>query len=131
MAGVSTAVKRAFVRYLLRLAVTNSATLLATIEAASDARVVNTGSGKVLTSNSGNGHTVSFSFPTDFNPTYSLELLSEIQDRYEEAKDALIAAGTAAPTDSQIGVEILDKLRPVRSVAHDYSGLRYDLEVVE
>lgn len=131
MASVSTSVKRAFVRYLLRLAVTNSATLLATIEAASDARVVNAGGGKVLSMNQGNGHEVRFSFPEGFNTTDSLELLSEIQDRYEEAKAALIDGGNATPTDSQVGADMLDKLRPVRSIAKDYSGLRYCPEVVE
>lgn len=125
---VSTPVKRGFVRRLLRRSVENAETLLATLESAEDARVDRVEGGKVLIATAGNGHSASYSIPEDFTTTDALELISDIRDRYEEAKAALIEDGTANPTDQQIHDEILDKLQRVDQYAGDFSNLRVNRE---
>ncbi len=120
MASVSTSVKRAFVRYIQRLAVKNAATFLVTLQLFSDSQVRKVGGGKVLVGTTANLHTNTFSVPDSFNTTDAMELLSQLEDRYEEA--VALLGGT--PSDADIVVEIMDKLRPVRGFVRDYTRTR-------
>lgn len=130
MAEVSTNFKRLFVRNLLWTAQADSTTLLAILKTLADARIEATQKGKVIISTAGNGHTTSFQIPSDFSPSDAADLIGELVDRYYEARDKLIADGTASPTDTQIHDEMLAKLRPIRTLARDYFNLRTEPEEI-
>jgi len=121
---VSTRFKRLFVRNLLETAVDTSTTILALLKSLTKARITEVQKGKIVISTSGNGHRTDFSFPDGFSPSDTIDLLSELRDRYEEASAALIAAGTAVPTDTQLHNEMLDHLNRQVQVWNDFSGLR-------
>jgi len=122
MGRASTAYKRLFVRNLGYS--TENGTLCDQLKLLVKASVTSTSSGKVLTATASNGHSHSWTIPEEFSPQQAAELVSEIVDRKEEAEAKLIADGNATPTDAQIITEMLDKLRPIRSVGQDYTGLR-------
>lgn len=127
MANVSTAYKRLFVRYLLHNA-TGANTILSLLQTAMEARIEATETGRVLVTTSGNGHQSGFHVPSDFNATDAADLISEMFDRYYEAKERLQNDGTSSPTDTQIHNEMLRRLRKIDSVTYDFSGLRTDRE---
>jgi hypothetical protein len=132
MSEVTTSLKRLFVRVLLKNSQDAGDTLYNTLMAAAVARIENTSGGKVLISTAGNGHTNTFEIPSGFTAVDAAELVSELMDRYDEAKSKLINDDDIDnPTDQQIHDEIMDKLRPVRSVTHDFSGIRTEREEVE
>lgn len=124
MTSVSTSFKRLFVRNLLWTATADSTTVLALLQSAASSRVSASEKGKVITATAGNGHSVTFEVPADFNTTDAVELIGELVDRYYEATAQLSTDGNDSPTDTQIVDEILDKLRAVTSLGHDFSGLR-------
>ena len=124
----TTSFKRLFVRNLLDTAEETGDRLCDLLKAATKARIKQTESGKVLVATTGNGHQSNWQLTDDFNPTDAVDLVSDIRDRYEEAKAKLIADGDASPTDAEIVTEILDKLRAVRSVASDFTNLRFQME---
>lgn len=124
MTSVSTSFKRLFVRNLLWTAIADSKTVLALLQSAASARITNSEKGKVIVATAGNGHSVNFQIPSDFTSTDAVELIGELVDRYYEASAKLIADGTSSPTDTQLVTEMLDKLRAVTSLGHDYSNLR-------
>ncbi len=125
MASVATSFKRLFLRSLLWASQESGETLLQTLKSAAKARLEGTQKGKVLIATSGNGHASTFQIPADFTTTDATELISELFDRYDEAKSKLIADGNSTPSDEQLVEEIMDKLQPVRSIANDFSGLRF------
>lgn len=130
MANVTTHFKRLFVRNLLWTAQADATTILALLQTLADARIEGAQKGKVLVGTAGNGHQSTFQIPSDFTPSDAIDLVSEILDRYDEARTKLIADGTASPTDTQIHDEIMAKLRPVRSIARDYFNLRTEPEEI-
>lgn len=129
MANVSTAFKRSFVRRAFRQSVTDGDAFLTTLESLEDARIDTAKSGKILVATSGNGHQNSFQLPQDFNTTDAVELVSEIIDRYTEARAWLVSEDDIdSPTDTQIKDQMLADLVAARSMAYDISGLRQDRE---
>ena len=131
MAPVTTSYKRMLLRYLLRFAQQEGETLCDVLNDAGQARIEETQKGKILVSVAGNGHSTSWQVPQDFTPQDAAGLVSELLDRYDEAVAKLAADGNSSPTDQQVATEVLDKLRPVRSVACDFSGLRVEPVEVE
>jgi hypothetical protein len=103
------------------------ATLAATLKTAARAQLTTAGNGTVLTGTSGNGHSVTFSLPMGGRgliPQDVAELCEEMLQRYDAAVAALVAAGTAEPTDDQIFTEMLALLEPVYDAHPDFSQLR-------
>lgn len=124
MASVSTDLKRLFIRQLLWTAEESGGTLIDALKDLAKAALRKTKNGKILVSTSGNGHVSNWEVSQDFTPTDAAELASELLDRYDEAKAALIAAGTASPTDAQINAEMLDNCTRVDEIGADYWHLR-------
>ena len=122
---ITTDYKRAWLGKLYRA--TNVATLLGRLEAESDARITATQSGGTITGTSANGHSVSFAGPDSGGTSFGemAAFCAEMIRRHDEAKAALIAAGTASPTDAQIYAEMLAQLIACDSFTSDYSALRY------
>lgn len=113
-------------RHLYKYAQDNSVSLLAAIEAAAEGHVARVEHGKVLVAVAGNGHSSQWALPEDFGPIDAVEMISELNDRYDEALAWLIAEGDATPTDGEIRDEMMKVLRPVHSVAADFVDLRCD-----
>lgn len=128
MASVATTFKRLFVRNLLWSAQEAGSTLFSQLKSAAQARFQSTATGKILIATAANGHSHNWQIPNYFTPQDAAELIEELITRYEEARAALIAGGTASPTDQQIYDELMDQLQPVRSVARDFSLGRFDPE---
>jgi hypothetical protein len=57
-------------------------------------------------------------------PSDMADMWGELLDLYDISLAALISSGIASPTDLQIKTEMLDRLRPVRSVRSSYVNLR-------
>jgi hypothetical protein len=130
MANVATTFKRLFVRIALKSAQEAGDTLLSVLMASAQSRIDATQSGKVLVASSVNGHSHTWQIPSDFSPQDAAEMVSEILDRYDEAKAKLVADGTTSPTDQQIYDELMDKLQPVKSISPDFSFGRWDCDVI-
>lgn len=130
MASVSTNFKRLFVRSILWASQESGESFLDTLRTASKARLEGSLKGKVLIATSGNGHASTFQIPPDFTPSDAADLVSEILDRYDEARAKLVADGQSSPTDQQICDEIMDKLLAIRSSGNDFRGLRYFREEI-
>lgn len=129
MVGVSTPFARQFLRTLAEGAETSSITLLDALKTAASGKVTSAGDGRYVIQSTANGHSTQWNIhDTDASPGEILEMISELRDRYEEAYNALIAAGESDPADSDILAEMLDKLRPIRRVASDFSNLRVPQE---
>ncbi len=124
MASVSTDLNRLFIRQLLWTSEEGGQTLLDALKDLAKAALKKTQNGKALVATSGNGHSATYEVSKDFSPTDAAELASELLDRYDEAKAALIAAGTASPTDAQINAEMLDNCTRVDEIGADYWHLR-------
>lgn len=122
MARISTPFKRAFLRRQATLAVENSRTLEAQLEATLDERVDAVASGQAIASTSGNGQSVSFSEPGKGGPGADgiAELASELLDRYARA----VATLGGTPTDAEILEQMLSELVPARWSRNDYTNLR-------
>lgn len=122
---ITTDYKRAWLGKLYRG--TSPGTLLGRLEAESDARVGATQSGGTITGTSANGHSVQFAGPDSGGTSFGemAALCAEMIRRYTEANAALIAAGTATPTDAQIYAEMLAQLVACVEFSSDYSALRY------
>lgn len=124
MASVATTFKRLFLRNLLWSAQDSGKSLYDVLKTAAQARLSETERGKFLVSTAANGHSAEWEVPRDLSPQSIVELLSQLLDRYDEAKAYLIAEGTASPTDQQIHDEMLEKLKAVRSYRHDFTNGR-------
>lgn len=72
---------------------------------------------------SANGHAVQYSTS---GPSAGdlVEFAGEAEDLYDTATAALVASGTASPTDSQIYTEMMDRLQPVSEYSSDFTLLR-------
>lgn len=84
--------------------------LFATLKAAARAQLTEVKGGKVLTSTASNGFAGTFSLPLNgqgITPLAAAELCGELLSTYSSAKAALIARGTAAPTDEEIYDEMV------------------------
>lgn len=129
MVGVSTPFARQFLRTLAEGAETSSITLLAALKAAGSGQITSAGYGRYVIQSSANGHSTAWAVNApDSSPGEVLEMISELRDRYEEAYSALVTAGEADPADEDILAEMLDKLRPIRRIASDFSNLRVPQE---
>lgn len=74
---------------------------------------------------SGNGHSVSYG--GEFTTAEAFELAGEMEELHNTAKARLIAAGTAAPTDSQIYDEMVFLIGDAVTVLEpsQFTELRY------
>lgn len=125
MVAVATQFKRIFLRNLYWSAEESGNSLLNVLKAAVKGQIKQVGAGKVLVGSAGNGHSGSWEIPDDFNTTDATTMLGELVDRYYEAQTELTAEqDISSPTDLQIFNEMMDKLRPVTTLRHDYTGLR-------
>lgn len=134
MAAASTAHKRLFVRHLLEAAQSGSTTIIALLKSYTTSRITETASGKVIVAHTGNGHSAQYQIPDDWSPEDAIELLSDIRDRYVEAKEKLEDVDDISdPTDTQIHNEMLDKLPrgARRSPRSDFTYLRIGNELEE
>lgn len=91
------------------------ATLLAALQAmASGVVSVTTASGGII-STSANGHSVTFDRVTSGNSQMDYAAnAGELRDLYQNSKAALISAGDASPTDTEIFDEMMDRLQSIR-----------------
>lgn len=123
---IDTPTKRSWLRARYRLIPGTYATLLAALNAGNDsaASVSSAGTGTVVEV-SANGRTTRLQSPTEFSTTSqeSARAWADLLDRYDSSKAALIAAGTAAPTDAQIYAQMLAELVPAYESTPDFSNL--------
>src|SRR5690348_8363520 len=109
MSRVSTDYKRLFVQALKWDSEDQSIEFFAALKSAARARYSETSAGRLLIGTSGNNKSVTFAIPqgAELTPTIIAELIGELLRNYDEAKAALVAAGTATPTDAEIYAELL------------------------
>lgn len=125
MAQVSTLLKRHFLRAINDSRDDEHGTsLLELLKSATKATYSVQPTGLVLTAVAGNGHQSTWTVTGDLTPSTVAELVSELRDRYEEA----VAELGGGATDDQIFSEMMEFLKPVRSVEQDWSGLRSSRE---
>lgn len=77
--------------------------------------------GKPITGSSVNGHSVTWQPLLSYSPVDARRLIGALRDRYDTARAALVAAGTAEPTDSEVMVGMLAQIPVVRSLRPDFS----------
>lgn len=117
--GVSTPFARSYLRNAWAEAQAAGQTLLAKLNALNSAAVANAGTGKTISSTSGNGRSVSFQMPTQgATPSDVVEMLDRLFRLYEAA----VAAGNA--TDATRYAYMLSNLKPVTAVRDDFRLLR-------
>lgn len=124
MASASTLLKQLFVRLVRRHCEETQRPLQDHLLDLAEQRFAETQRGKIVIGTSGNGRATTLQIPEDFTPLDASELVAEVLNRYDEARAALIAAGTASPTDAQICAEILDHLHPVDHYESTFSNIR-------
>jgi hypothetical protein len=125
---LTTDYKRLFVQGLKWDADQTGATLYNTLEVAARARLTQTSAGRSLIGTSANGHSVTYQLPQagqGITQTAAAELCGEILRRYDEAKAALIADGTAEPTDDQIFRQLMSQLIAGYSSTTNFGALRF------
>lgn len=131
MARAATSHKRLFLRVLFKQAQDNGDTLYNVLLAAGTARVEQNLTGRVLVGHAANGHTHTWQMPGDFSASDAATLASEMLDRYDEANEKLVETDDiASPTDTQIFNEMMDKLRPVRSLVETHYNGRVEPEEI-
>jgi len=88
--------------------------------------------GQQVTITSGNGQYVAFNNSADGlrAPSDLMVFWADMLALYDASKAALISSGVSAPTEHQVVAEMLYRLRPVRSVTPDFSGIHHDCEEV-
>lgn len=94
------------------------------IEQAGLSSISQTRTGKILTMTAANGHTTQWTIAGDISPLDLADVISELADRHEEAVAYLDANSLDETNEELIFTEIMDKLRPVKTVYNDYSKLR-------
>lgn len=120
----TTADKQAWLKRILRKSVTNGIALKTQLGTDLDAAVDGVATGEIQAI-AGNGLSTTFAgSSTSFKPTEVVRLLNELDNRYDAAKAALIARGTASPTDSEIFDEIMLLLVPIRRMMSDFTDIR-------
>lgn len=131
MARVATNLKRAFLRDLFDTAQEEGGTLLAALKAASKARIQGGSSGRVLVGHGANGHDHTWEIPADLTPSDAIEFVEDLRTRYDEARSKLVNTDDIeSPTDTQIFNEMMDKLRPVRSLVETHYNGRIEPEEI-
>lgn len=131
MSNIATPLKRLFLRNLFWDVEETGDSLANVLKAAAKARFEATATGKVLVSTSGNGHASSFSIPDEFTAIDAAEMVSELLDRYDEARSKLVNDDDIdSPTDTQIKDEMMEKLVAVRGFEYDFDGIRETREEV-
>ncbi len=121
MAQLRAESKRGFLRYLWRKASASQAlTLKEALEAFADQSYEAVQTGRVIVSTSGGGYSTTFDTPQLGRLTQeeAASLSEEFIARYEEAEEA------GKESDADIVAEMLDRLRPIRSVRSDFTALR-------
>lgn len=121
--AITTNWKRLFLRGAKWDAAAASRTLIAQLQVLAQARLTESGKGRVLVATAGNGRSTTFQLPTNgagVTPLEVVDLIEELHRLYSTAVSNL--GGT--PTDDQIFAEMLALLEPVVEVRNDYSGLR-------
>ena len=123
--AVSTAYRRLFLRALQRDILASGLSLQEGLLALADARYADTKGGRIISSTSANGQSVSFAPPIYGNiaPMQAAELVSWMLDLYDIVKAEFVAAGTASPTDDQMVTGMLAHrlMGAVRSLRNDFS----------
>jgi len=115
--------KRLFLRCIERDARRNGLKLADAIWLLAEAKFTETKSGKVLTSTSGNGHSVTFTIPSSgqgYPPHVMTEFFGWLIDLHEE-----IRAGLTDPTDNDVVEAMLaeDRMRACKGARSDFSYL--------
>lgn len=121
----------AFRRLLLRGiqwdAQDSAVSLCDALKAACRAKLKITEAGNVLIGTLSNGKSAQFAIPElgrGCSPQEIAEETLRLYELYDVAKAALIAGGTADPTDEQIAADIAYRIQPVRTVRLDHSRVR-------
>jgi hypothetical protein len=97
------------------------------LKSACRARLKQTSTGDVLIGTLSNGKSAQFAIPEPgrgCSPQEIAEEISRLYDLHAVAKAALIAGGTADPSDELIAAEMKFRLQPVRSFRQDHSRSR-------
>lgn len=123
---VETAIKRGWLRRIYAQVTAGTfASLTLALASAENARIDAVSSG-TISSVSGNGHSVSFATQGDAPGQDDFAAcISELQDTYDAARAALVAAGTPSPSDANIYAEMMYRLQPVRVTTKDFSQMRW------
>jgi hypothetical protein len=123
---IRTDVKRAWLIAHARAATAASQTLEAHLLAQIDSKVESIESGLAIAETSGNGHSTSFSKPGEASagPEEMAGLVGEMLRRYQNARQQLIDAGTASPTDAEILAQMLAYLNPASSSGISFLNVR-------
>lgn len=81
--------------------------------------------GTLQTAGAGNGHSFQLLVDSNMSPAQFFDMIVELRQAHSNAETALIAAGTPAPTDSQIVDYILGFIGGTapREVMPDFSGV--------
>lgn len=123
--AASVPIKRLFVRVIYTGLAESGLSLSDTLMDLATGSYTETSKGKFITGSSAAGRTVSFQVPPAGRGLTQLEvaeIISELLDLYDETRAALVAYGTASPTDAQIYAEMMDRLQQRRVVRSDFSG---------
>ena|SRR5258706_8967800 len=119
----STFQKRGLLRDFKRQADAKSITLLEALLLILSAPVVTVQKGRILISASSGEVTASFSTSIGLSQAQLMDVVSELIDRYEQAKADLISEGNATPTDAQIYARELDDLRAIKGYTSNFLWL--------
>lgn len=126
--GSTTELKRSLLRALAYDAANSDPpiSLADGLAAAERGRINTTSRGRFVTVSIRNGNASHWELPQGyFSDQHFAEDVSTFVDLCDTARATLISGGIASPTDAQILVEMLDRLRKVTSFRTDHSGLRY------
>ena len=114
--------RRALLRTLYDECSDTGLTLTQAISALRKARVQSTHSGAIIRTTATNGHSIELE-TAQCTPADIAAIASQFEDIYTNARAALIAAGTASPTDEEIKDKMLlhRTLVPLGSHTRDFS----------
>jgi hypothetical protein len=123
---VTTSYKRLFVRCVRAEAQKRALTFLEVLTEYASAQVKATRGGITLIGSTGNGQasTLLPNAGEGLTPVAYAEMISDVLDRYDDSRAALIEGGTADPTDPQIVDRLLQFLIPVTEVRPDFSSMQ-------
>ena len=114
---------RGFLRGLYRAAAGQGLSLSDALYSALDSRYATIKNGALVVSSSTNGHSFTVAAPESFSALSLVGYISRLIDILEQANTALVAAGTATPTDAELLAQMLTdvRLRSIRCSTPDFS----------
>jgi hypothetical protein len=124
---VSTAYKKLFLRCVKIDAAQRGKSIADVLTEYAIAQVKQTKYGITLVSSNTNGQLTNL-LPhagEGLTPVGYAEMISDLLDRYDEGKQALIDGGTASPTEQQIYDQVMAFLVPITEVRTDFSFINY------